>query len=208
MNRTISKYLSVAEGVQKLFYPHVEVVLHDIKQNKVAAIFNPYSKRVPGDDSLLTKEELAFTSDVIGPYVKRNWDGRKLKSISCVLRDERNDAVGLMCFNFDVSVFLGIADRIHDFISIIGEVEQPESLFKDDWQEKINKYVHSYLAERQLTLDTIKRQDKKRLIEHLSQQGAFKVKNAAQYIASVIGVSRATVYNYLNAVNGKTTDVD
>lgn len=39
---------------------------------------------------------------------------------------------------------------------------------------------------------------KKELIDHLYKIGAFTGKNAAKYIAQVIKVSRATVYNYLS----------
>jgi predicted transcriptional regulator YheO len=54
------------------------------------------------------------------------------------------------------------------------------------------------LNEHQLTLETLDRQKKKRLIEHLHNVGAFTGKNSARYIAQIIKVSRATVYNYLS----------
>lgn len=201
MDATLAKYMAVAESIQHLFYPYVEVVLHDAQQNKIAAIFNAFSKRKVGDDSLLTKEELSFKSDTIGPYAKRNWDGRKLKSITTVLRNDQAEVVGFLSINFDISKFVGIAEELESFIEVITNDSEHEALFKDDWQEKINKYVHHYLAERQLTLDTLKRDKKKQLVEHLYHQGAFNVKNAAQYIATVIGVSRATIYNYLHAMS-------
>src|SRR5205085_2059147 len=89
-------------------------------------------------------------------------------------------------------------DLITHFISNNNFTAQPEPLFKDDWQEKINTYIHAYLNQHHLTLETLNRAEKKELIDHLYETGAFTAKNAALYIAQVIGVSRATIYNYLS----------
>ncbi len=46
-------YSAAAEAVVRLFYPHVEAVIHDIGQDVVVGIWNPISGRRPGDASLL-----------------------------------------------------------------------------------------------------------------------------------------------------------
>lgn len=197
MQKTIKKFLPIAEAVQRLLHPYAEVVIHDIKRNKVAAIFQPFSKRRVGDPSLLTPEELSGLEDCIGPYQKLNWDGNKLKSISSVIRDETDQAVGLLCINLNISKLINISQEILTFIQGGNLITQPEPLFKDDWQEKINQYIHAYLSERHLNLESLTREEKKYLIEHLNKVGAFTGKNAAAYVAQIIGISRATVYNYL-----------
>jgi D-arginine utilization repressor len=198
MKKAIKAYLPTAEAIQRLLHPYAEVVVHDIKQNQIVAIFHPFSKRRVGDSSLFTKEEeMATLEDCVGPYEKTNWDGRKLKSVSSVIRDENNKAVGMLCINLDVSKLKKLNDMITAFISNERFFPQPAPLFQDDWQERIDKYVHAYLTEHHLTLESINRTEKKELIEHLHEIGAFTAKNTALYIAQIIGVSRATIYNYL-----------
>ena len=199
MKKTIKTFLPTAQAIQRLLHPYAEVVVHDIKQDQIVAIYNPFSKRRVGDSSLFTKEEkeMASLGDCIGPYEKTNWDGRKLKSVSSMIRDENNKVVGMLCINLDISGFKKVQELITAFISNETFIPQPKPLFKDDWQEQVNKYVHTYLAERHLTLDSLNRMEKKALIEHLYNIGAFTAKNAARYIANVLGVSRATIYNYL-----------
>lgn len=198
MKKAIKLFLPTAEAIQRLLHPHAEVVVHDIKLNQIVAIFHPFSKRRIGDSSLFTKEEeMARLEDCVGPYEKINWDGRKLKSVSSVIRDENNKAVGMLCINFDISQLEKFNNLITTFISCEQLSPQPALLFQDDWQERINKYVHTYLNEHHLTLETLNRSEKKDLIEHLNKVGAFSAKNAALYIAQIIGVSRATIYNYL-----------
>lgn len=198
MKKAIKSFLPTAEAIQLLLHPYAEVVVHDIQLNKIVALFHPFSKRRVGDASLLTKEEMAQSEDCIGPYEKINWDGRTVKSVSSVIRDENNNAVGMLCINLDISQLEKFNDLIAAFISGEKLVPQPASLFKDDWQERINKYIHAYLIEHHLGLESLNRSEKKELIEHLNEVGAFAAKNAATYIAQIIGVSRATIYNYLD----------
>lgn len=198
MKKAIKSFLPTAEAIQRLLHPHAEVVVHDMKLNQIVAIFHPFSKRRIGDSSLFTKEEeMARLEDCVGPYEKINWDGRKLKSVSSVIRDENNKTVGMLCINLDVSKLEKFNDLIASFINSEKFSPQPEPLFQDDWQERINKYIHAYLIEHHLTMESLNRSEKKELIEHLYKVGAFSAKNAALYIAKIIGVSRATIYNYL-----------
>lgn len=198
MIKAIKSMLPTAEAIQRLLHPHAEVVIHDIRKNKIAAIYHPFSKRRAGDASLLTQEEMSMLEESMGPYEKLNWDGKKLKSVSSIIRDDKGDAVGMLCINLDISRLEKINDLIAGFISHEQLTSQPPPLFKDDWQEKMNQSVHAYLDEHHLALESLTRIEKKELIEHLHQIGAFTAKNAAHYIAQVIGVSRATIYNYLS----------
>ena len=45
--------------------------------------------------------------------------------------------------------------------------------------------------------------DRLRVIEYLSSMDAFSYRRAVPYVASHLGVSRYTVYKYLDEVNGK-----
>ena len=75
--------------------------------------------------------------------------------------------------------------------------EEEQKLFKDDLYEKINSFVQEYCREHQVAADALNRDDKCNIVHILEEKGAFHGKNAATYIGRVLGVSRATVYNYL-----------
>ncbi|MCD5362074.1 helix-turn-helix transcriptional regulator [Chromobacterium aquaticum] len=193
----LSRYQSITDAIATLFYPYAEVVLHDLATQSVAYIANNFSKRELGDDSGL--EELENTPDatVIGPYEKLNWDGRKLRSISVVLRDDAGAALGMMCVNLDISVFEGARAALDLFLSGSKLVAQPALLFEDDWQERINRFIHGWLQQRQLSLSILNREHKRELVEALLHEGAFRGKNAANYVANVLGMGRATVFKHL-----------
>ena len=198
MKEAIKVFLPTAEAISRLLTPYAEVIIHDIVQNKIAAIYHPFSKRRVGDPSLLIQEELNLLNDCFGPYEKTNWNSNKIKSVSSIIRDKDQNAVGMLCINLDISAFYQCNELLKAFIQCEQIIPKPEPLFKDDWQERINNYVNHYLNEHKLTLDTLNRKEKKALVAHLNIVGAFSGKNSAQYIAEILNVSRATIYNYLD----------
>jgi predicted transcriptional regulator YheO len=58
-------------------------------------------------------------------------------------------------------------------------------------------------AERELGSESSEwnREDKQRVVRMLDERGAFLLRGAVDDIATAMGVSRITIYNYLNAIN-------
>ena len=201
MKSELKQAIPMAQAFARLLHPFAEVVIHDLEKDQIEEIYNPFSGREPGDDSYLDRWD--FTVDpqesVIGPYEKINFDGRKLKSISIVIRDNQQKAIGFLCVNMDTSVFEQYRSTLDVFLqnndNTISEATQ--SLFKDDLYEQINMFVQSYCREQHLSLEALTREDKKSLVLKLKEKGAFNGKNATNYIARILGISRATVYNYI-----------
>jgi predicted transcriptional regulator YheO len=190
-------YIPIAQSVVGLFQPFAEAVIHDLKTGKIHEIFNPYSGRKKGDDSLLDKEvQKVKLPDYFEPYLKTNWDGRKLKSVTSTLRDFKGKAIGLLCLNVDISKWEELHSMFEQFIA--DPKELPKELFIEDYREKISRYIHNRLKKKQLSLPHLARDQKIELIAELHAEGAFEGKNAAAYVGHVLGLSRATVYKYLN----------
>ena len=202
MQSKLEEYLHIAEAISKLLYPFAEVVIHDLLRNQIKAIFNPISKREVGDLSHLDYSDLEIYdqfSTIIGPYEKLNYDGRKLKCIIAVIKDDKGNIVGSLCINLDISMFDKYQGILKLFLANNDEnmSEKSQSLFKDTLHEQINDFVQKYCIENSLSIDSLTRFDKKNLILELKQNGALDGKNASQYIARALNVSRATIYNYL-----------
>jgi hypothetical protein len=50
-------------------------------------------------------------------------------------------------------------------------------------------------------LPTLSREDKQRAVRLLDERGAFILRRAVEDVADAMGVSRITIYNYLNAIH-------
>lgn len=194
----LDNYKAIADAIATLFFPHAEVVIHDLRTQRVAYLANNISKREIGDDSAL--EDLLDDGEDqrnIGPYEKLNWDGQKIRSISTVLHDRNGEPLAVLCINLNITLFETAKAALDLFLSSNKLIPQPDALFRDDWQERINTFLHAWLRQRQLSLNTLSRDHKRELVLALHAEGAFKGKSAANYVANVLNMGRATVYKHL-----------
>lgn len=188
-------YSAAAEAVVRLFYPHVEAVIHDIGQDVVVRIWNPISGRRPGDASLLDASLLGELADggVAGPYRQAGLRGAEISSVSAVIAGGR----GLLCLNFDRSVISQAAESLRTFA--LGVEPRPAGLFERDWREDLNAVVQDWCQEQGLRPGHLSRDDRARLVAFLDGRGAFEIRRAASQLAGIVGVSRATVYAALQS---------
>lgn len=198
----LTRYHAIADAIALLFAPYAEIAIHDLASQTLVYIANNRSQRKLGEGSNLCDLQNDDNLQVIGPYLKRNWDGSQLRSVSVVLRDDRGNPIGLMCINLDISVLESAKAALDLFLASNVMQPQPEVLFQDDWQERINTFIHHWLQQRQQTLSMLNGAGRRTLVEALYHEGAFKGKNAAGYVAKILGIGRATVYNYLKKMKG------
>jgi D-arginine utilization repressor len=190
----LSTIKSLADGIAALFFPSVEVAVHDAQSGKIAYLANNLSKRQIGDDAGL--EELEGLETLTGPYEKLNWDGRKMRSVSIRVPQEVGPGY-VFCINFSTAFLEDAKNALDLFLSVNRLQPQPAQLFEHDWQEKINTYIHKWLSENNTSLSGLTRNQKKTLVENLYEQGAFNVRNSADYISKVLGMGRATIYKHI-----------
>jgi hypothetical protein len=63
----------------------------------------------------------------------------------------------------------------------------------------LDRLVAGIEAELGGPLAAMSREDKQRAVRMLDERGAFQLRRAVEEVAEVLGVSRFTVYNYLNS---------
>ncbi len=186
----ISSYISLCDSIALLLKPLVEIVIHDLSSGTIYYINGDFSKRKAGDLSLLEPEEFEENIEK-RVYSKINFDGRLIKSISVPLEDK-----WLICINADLSIFNQMKNLGELFLDT-QQTNQPESLFKNDWQEKLHKAIHDFLQQQRWKFEGLTHHQKKEMAKHLFERGAFSEKNAADYIARILQLGRATLFKYL-----------
>lgn len=189
----------VCEAIAAWLYPYAEVVLHDLRSDRVAGIWNSFSGRRVGTPSRIGKEvRIEEGVEVYGPYERRNRDGRRLKSISSIVYDSGGKRTGLLCLNLDVSAFEAMKSFFDRLMTNIDEM--PAVLLKCDWHEQLSQAFAHFLQERRLTPMALTQRDRLEFIESLDSHKLFATRNATQQVAELLGVSRASVYNWLKQV--------
>ncbi|MDQ1050903.1 putative transcriptional regulator YheO [Streptomyces sp. V4I2] len=192
----------IAVALGRMFPGLCEVVVHDLRdpQHAIRAIENNLSGRQVGDS--VTELGLARIEDPGYPSVIQNYpnqfpDGRPAKSTSIGIKNTSGEYIAALCLNLDVSVLSPVTLALSNLVATDTEHrEQPLETLRDRNARELRQAVEELAAERAATPRSLSREDKKALVRQLHQDGYFDSRDAAQTIADLLGVSRATVYNY------------
>ena len=199
------RWAPVCEAIARLLSPHAEVVLHDPRSDVIAGIWNPMSGRRVGDASLLGELEGLRSAgrDVYGPYPKSLADGRRLSSVSAVVRDGSGNAELVLCVNVDRTAFDEAARVLASFAAPVSG--QPQALFDRDWTETVNDIVGAYVRDTGTPLARLTRRDRLRLLAKLDAADIFSRRRSIPAVARALGISRSMTYQLLAEVRKEHT---
>ena len=191
----------IAHAVGRMFPGLCEVVLHDLRDpaHAVRAIEGGLSGRAVGDPA--TELGLARIADPEFPDVLQNYpnrfpDGRPAKSTSIGIRNASGEYVAALCLNLDVSL-LGAAAQA---LTRVARTDEPAPLaesLRARTAAELRALVEDYAAERGHTPLSLPAAAKKELVRSLKARGFLELKNAVPSLTGLLGISRASVYNYL-----------
>lgn len=201
MKKELKPYVALCDAIGKLFYPNVEVVMHDLEAKKLIHIVNAFSKRRVGDPMLNDVKDIkALKEDWVGPYDKINSDGKRLKAVSIILRDTENSPIGMICINYNTEVVESLFESLKGFLHVSDTAPKPSLLFSQSWREHTDETIEKYLSSKNIALSGLSTLDKKELVWFLEKEGIFSIRNVVVYVCTVLNVSKATIYNWLKIV--------
>ncbi len=208
MENSLSKYNPIADAIAMLLHPYAEVVIHDIEKNIIVHVANPYSKRRVGDSSYLSldidQSDFGLEKNVLGPYEKEGEDGRRIRSITAVLRNNEAQPIGILCINLDFSPLETAFDSAFEVLNGLirpAEIEaRPEVLFREEWRELIKMEIRTFRLEKGLTQDSMNAKERRELMRRIDQKRLFYARKSVEQVASCLMISRATAYKDLNEI--------
>jgi predicted transcriptional regulator YheO len=194
----------VAEAIAKAFGPHCEVVLHsleDLSQSVIKILNGHVTGRTLGSPltdlgiEVLKKSDI-MDSDVVGPYFNKLDDGRQLRCVTCVVRNQAGEPIGMLCLNFDLSApLLDFFTGLMQVDSEIGE-KRPEH-FPQTPKGLITRILANVRSEVNQHNKLSPSERNKMIVMELYRRGMFNIRGAVDMVAKESGISRYTVYNYL-----------
>jgi D-arginine utilization repressor len=187
----------VCRAVALLLGPYAEVVLHDPGTDRVLAIWNPYGSRRAGDPSLLGDLDRAGPPDrdVFGPYGKTLADGRRLSSVSAVLRNGRGDPEAVLCINLDRTPLERAAEVLSAFAAPVAD--RPAPLFERDWTDRVQEITGARVRASGRPVERLTRAHRLEVVALLEADGVFAMRGAVPVVASALRISRSTLYDLL-----------
>lgn len=195
--RRLSNYHLVAGGIVALLSPQAEVILQDALTGQI--IYRVGEASMWGGESIEELYKNINSSDQTRVRTLRK-DGKSVRSIVSILLDEHGAAEMLIHINWTFSLLDQTVGNLMGFLNPLQTTSTIDTIFLDDWQQRILTFTHMWLKEHQTGGHVLCREDKRALLNALFSHGAFQRHGAIDYVAGVLSMGRATVYKYLKDI--------
>lgn len=197
----------IADGIAAQFGSNCEVVIHEVNSSRmdhsIVYIVNGHvSGRKVGDGaSQVVLEQMlnhnAQPRDHLG-YLTKTPEGKILKSSSLYIRNSKGVVVAILSINYDVSALTMIRQTIDAMLSTHDQVQaEPERIINVN--NVLDELVEQSVALVGKPVALMNKDDKVKAIQFLNQNGAFLVTKSGDKIAKYFGISKYTLYSYIDA---------
>jgi predicted transcriptional regulator YheO len=190
----------LADGIVAVFGDHCEVVIHDFRDlsHTVVYIAGNLTGRSPGAPAPFWKEEINdFKPDELNYLATKG--SKTLKCSTIWIRNTSGNSIGAVCINVDYSELIWAKEILEKMISSANDISQlvVNNTFARDVDELIDLSLKSFLEEAHIpNITAITQEDKRRVVRSFDEKGIFNIRGAAQKVANVLNLSRASIYNY------------
>lgn len=201
----------IADGLHETLGEICEVVIHDLSNPRSSIVHITNGKitnREIGDgirDLAMILRSEHFRGDKLANYVTRTEDGKIVKSMTVVIRDDQDHIVGAFCLNLDLSRFLQSKSVLEEFTSGF-ELDEPQHetpIHDRDVQSILHHIITQTILETATPVSTMDRETRIQIVQFLDEREVFSVKGAVDHLAEQLGVSRYTIYNYLDEARNR-----
>lgn len=206
MGLTLDSLEQIATAIATQFGDGCEVVIHDLKtrdiENSIVFIINGHvTGRQLGDGpSGVVLDFLNRHPDSLEDeygYLTKTSDGHILKSSTCYIRDEHGDIHYVLGINYDITTLAMMENALHSLTSPVIKDEQPREI-----THNVNDLL-DHLIEESVRLvgkpvPMMTKDDKITAIRFLNESGAFLITKSGDKVAGYFGISKYTLYNYID----------
>lgn len=196
----------IAKCIAMQFGENCEVVLHDLTlpyDQTIVAIWNGHvTGRKVGDGG--TNAGLEILKGSAAPddqysYVNATPTGRILRSSSKYFRDEYGKVNGSLCINLDITDMIKCENTLRSFTgSGSSALTQTPELFVGNVDELLEIMMKEAVSMTGKSVGNLTKEEKVVVVHNLDGKGFFLIKKAAEKLADFLGLSRYSIYNYLN----------
>lgn len=181
-----------------------EIVLHDLRngyEHTIVDIRNGdiTGRKIGGTGSNLGLEVLNGTTGNGDKYnyITKLPDGRYLRSSSLYIRDKEGEIVGCLCINTDITETLKFEQVLKEMNRCDLNTSEDEIFVSDVNQllECIIKKTQEHIGK---TPEDMTREDKIDFVRCLDEKGAFLITKSGERVQEYLGISKYTLYNYLD----------
>lgn len=207
----LAQYIPLAHMIAQTIGDDCEVVLHDLEnpqQSVVYIVNNRVTGRQVGQsfDHLVPQVILSkkLDHDIVTNYYFHTADGRLIKSSTALLKDFGGKVVGALCINIDTTKISQQIEWLQSLMPGSEENAAPAEVSQEELthvSEIVTDLIDKIIGNKDMA--RLRREEKLEMIRFMDQRGIFLLKGAVDQVGSRMGISRVTVYSYIDEVRGK-----
>nr|WP_198006685.1 PAS domain-containing protein [Psychromonas sp. CNPT3] len=193
---------NIVDGIAVMFGEHTEVLLHtlDVRNASIIKIANGNitGREVGSPITNLALLKLNEGHDVSASYLTKSPDGKMLRSITTVIRNPQNQAIGLLCINSNLDApFQSVMRALLPDVMSMNQGEHSPETFALDHNEFMQSSIKS-IQTKVIENNNIPMKKKNReIVISLHELGIFDLKDSIIYVAKSLDISIHSVYRYL-----------
>ena len=202
---TIDILRRIAAAIAAQFGSNCEVVVYDLTledpENMIVILENGHvSKRsIKAGPSHVVLEAMKEDKKDIPDhynYLTKTHDGRILRSSTIYIKNEEGKPIGIFAINYDLTDIM-MAQSIVNALAQPGGLDEPERIptnvneLLDDLLDQSIKLIGKPVA-------MMNKEDKVKAIRFLNDAGAMLITKSGDKIARHFGISKYTLYSYLD----------
>lgn len=204
-NSKLELLRQVAAGIAAQFGSNCEVAIHDLSRDpdrSIVFIANGHvSGRKVGDGASNVVMEQLRTQDPEPKdhlcYLTKTPDGKILKSSTVYIRDRKGKVSAILAINYDISRLILMEEALHDLTSTGEEIpSEPERI--TNVSDLLDELIQQSVALVGKPAAVMNKEDKVKAIQFLSQNGAFLITKSGDKVAKYFGISKYTLYSYID----------
>ncbi|MCU6747231.1 MULTISPECIES: helix-turn-helix transcriptional regulator [Lachnospiraceae] len=204
----------LAHGLAVQFGTSCEIVIHDLNQEdlsrSIVYIENGHvSNRQEGDGpSGIVLEALKADPDKIQDklsYLTKTEDGRILKSSTMYIRGEDNTISYIFSLNYDITPLIAAQAAVQPLIQTEaekradGKDEDTPATITHNVTELLDQLIEQATALVGKPVALMNKDDKIKVVQYLNDAGAFLITKSGDKVSSFLGISKFTLYSYMDA---------
>ena len=198
----------LARGLAEQFGSNCEIVIHDLSEehidNSIVHIENGHvtGRKLGGSPSNVVIEAIQKNPDDLEDqyaYLTRTDSGRILKSTTIFIKGEDKRPRYVLAINYDITNLLALESTIKS-LTTTGEdadADQPTPIPMD-----VNQLLDELIAQSVelvgVPVAYMTKEDKIKAIQFLNDSGAFLITKSGDKVSKFFGISKYTLYSYVN----------
>lgn len=209
MDSKLELLTQVAQGLAVHFGNDCEIVIHDLRkdiESSIVYIENGHvSNRKLGDGpSEIVLETLKKNPNTLKDrlsYLTRTDDGRILKSSTMYIRGKEKSVDYILAINYDITGLLTIDNALKSLITtseLAGVDKQPLKI-THNVNELLDTLIEQSVALVGKPVPLMTKDDKVSAIQYLNDAGAFLITKSGDKVSNYFGISKFTLYSYMDA---------